>query len=246
MPRQIKIHQTVAVYSDHDESSKTSNFLSEGQIVEFNREKRRNGINWMEIYIDAKKVYIKKDFSKMYIIREAKLSDDSCTVLFFESKDGRGSEFAEVFSATQNEDKSLEEIPMRRVYEGGNKEKYVNLYFDKNTVDVSKTVLAKGDPIMITAERKPFLEIQYGKKTGYLLYDVSYSEIKDWWVMPVIFLIIAAITIGIFVAIYETGWIVVGPILLIPGFIVALIVIVFMQLIIAVLNAIFHNLRKRL
>lgn len=64
--------------------------------------------------------------------------------------------------------------------------------------------------------------------------------------MPVIFLIIAAITIGIFVAIYETGWIVVGPILLIPGFIVALIVIVFMQLIIAVLNAIFHNLRKRL
>lgn len=39
-------------------------------------------MNWMEIYFHGKKNYIKKDFSKMSILRKAKLIDDSCTVVF--------------------------------------------------------------------------------------------------------------------------------------------------------------------
>ncbi len=39
MSRQIKILQPVVLYSAHEENSKTSDFLYEGEIVEFNREK---------------------------------------------------------------------------------------------------------------------------------------------------------------------------------------------------------------
>lgn len=245
MSKKIKIHQTMSVYSSHDGNSKTANFLSEGQIVDFNREKRRNGINWMEIYIDNKKAYIKKDFSKLYIIKDVTISDDSCSVLFFEPKVGNF-EFNGVFFPTQNENESLEEIEIRRIYESGNKQKFIRLYYDKEIADVHKKILAKSDKISISAEKGNFLEVLYGKRVGYILSNVSYDEAKDWWMMPLIILIISAVTIGIFVAILQTGWIVVGPILLIPGFILAVVMIVFIQIIIAIISAIFKNIRKRL
>lgn len=121
MSKKIKIHQTISVYSNHEESAKTSNFLSEGQIVDFNREKRRNGINWMEIYLDNEKKYIKKDFSKIFILKEGKLADNSCNVLFWEPKDSENYKFEDIFLPVQNEVNSLEEIEIRRIYDDGKK-----------------------------------------------------------------------------------------------------------------------------
>lgn len=89
MLKKIKIHQAVSVYSNHDENSKTTIFLSEGQIVDFNREKRRNKVNWMEIYINNQKAYIKKDLSKIFILKNAKLDDDSCSVFVLRTKKSR-------------------------------------------------------------------------------------------------------------------------------------------------------------
>ncbi|OBW41830.1 hypothetical protein AB670_01781 [Chryseobacterium sp. MOF25P] len=245
MPKKIKIHQTVSIYSNHEESAKTSNFLNEGQIVDFNREKRRNGINWMEIYLDNEKKYIKKDFSKIFILKEGKLADNSCNVLFWESNDNENYKFDDIFSPVQNEANSLEEIEIRRIYDDGKKEKWIRLYYDKENANVYKTVLYKKDKITISAEKINFLEVFSDKKTGYILSDVSYDETKDWWMMPLIILIISLVTIGIFIAVLLTGWIVVGPILLIPGFIVAIVVIVFMQIFIAIVSAIFKSIRKR-
>lgn len=246
MLKKIKIHQAVSVYSNHDESSKTTNFLSEGQIVDFNREKRRNKINWMEIYINGQKAYIKKDLSKIFVLKNVKLDDDSCSVLFFEPKKDGYPEFENIFFPFQNEGNSLEEIQIRRVYEGGNKEKFVRLFYDNEVADVHKRILAKKDKITISAEKGNFLEVLYGQKTGYILSSVSYNEAKDWWIMPLSILIMIVVTIGIFAGILATGWIVVGPILLIPGFILAVIVIVFLQIFIAIIGAIFKSIRKRL
>lgn len=89
------------------------------------------------------------------------------------------------------------------------------------------------------------MEVFSDKKTGYVLSDVSYDETKDWWIMPLTIIIISLIAIGIFIGVLLTGWIVVGPILLIPGFIVAIVVIVFMQIFIAIMSAIFKSIRKR-
>lgn len=246
MSNKIKIHQAISVYSEHEENAKTSAFLSKGQIVEFNREKRRNGINWMEIYIEGKKAYIKKDFSKIFIMKNAKLSDESCSILFFEPKKEGYPEFEDIFAPFQNESNSLEEIQVRRVYESGKKEKLIRLFYDKDVADVHKKILAKKDSLIISGERRSFMEVLYGKKAGYVLSDISYDEPKDWWMMPLIITIMIIVTIGIFAAILSTGWIVVGPILLIPGFIIAAIAIVFMQIAIAILSAIFKSIRKRL
>ncbi|MFL9833120.1 hypothetical protein [Chryseobacterium terrae] len=246
MLKKIKIHQAVSVYSNYDENSKTKNFLSEGQIVDFNREKRRNGINWMEIYINNQKAYIKKDLSKIFILKEVRLADDSCNVLFFEPKKEGYSEFEDLFLPAQNDDNTLEEIQIRRVYEKGNKENFIKLYYDENAVDIHNKILIEKDKMIISAEKGNFLEIFHGQKTGYTLSSVSYNEGKDWWIMPLIILIMSVVTIGIFAAILMTGWIVVGPILLIPGFILAVVIIVFLQIIIAILSAAFKGIRKRL
>lgn len=245
MPKKIKIHQTVSIYSNHEENAMTSNFLSEGQIVDFNREKRRNGINWMEIYLNNEKVYIKKDFSKIFILKEGKLSDNSCNVLFWEPKDSENHKFDDVFSPVQNDVNSLEKIEIRRIYDDGKKEKLIKLYYDKENADVYKKILYKKDKIIISAEKINFLEVFSEKKTGYVLSDVSYDETKDWWIMPLTILIISLVAIGIFIGVLLTGWIVVGPILLIPGFIVAIVVIVFMQIFIAIMSATFKSIRKR-
>lgn len=245
MAKKIKIHQAVSVYSNHEENAKTSNFLSEGQIVEFNREKRRNGVNWMEIYLDNEKKYIKKDLSKTFILKEGKLADNSCNVLFWEPKNSENYKFDDIFSHVQNEINSLEEIEIRRIYNGSKKEKWITLYYDKENAEVYKKVLYKKDKITISAEKINFLEVFSEKKTGYVLSDVSYNETKDWWMMPLTILIISLVTIGIFIAVLLTGWIVLGPILLIPGFIVAIFVIVFVQIFIAIASAIFKSIRKR-
>lgn len=166
--------------------------------------------------------------------------------LFFEPKKAGYSELESIFSPFQNEDSSLEEIQIRRVYDGGNKEKFIRLFYDSEVADAHKRILAKNDKITISAEKGDFLEVLYGQKTGYILSSVSYNEAKDWWIMPLSILIMILVTIGIFAAILATGWIVVGPILLIPGFILAVIVIVFLQIFIAIISAIFKSIRKRL
>ncbi|MGD1318426.1 hypothetical protein [Chryseobacterium sp. 2R14A] len=245
MLKKIKIHQAISVYSNHDENTKTSIFLSEGQIVDFNREKRRNGINWMEIYLNNEKAYIKKDFSKIFILKGGKLSDNSCNVLFWEPKN-KNDKFDNVFSPVQNETNSLEKIQIQRIYDEGKKTKLITLFYDKEYVDVNKKVLYKKDKITISGEKINFLEVFYDQKTGFVLSDISYDEAKDWWMMPLIILIMSLVTIGIFLVILMTGWIVVGPILLIPGFIIAIVVIVFMQIFVAIISAIFKGIRKRL
>ncbi|WP_435525061.1 hypothetical protein [Chryseobacterium indoltheticum] len=118
----------------------------------------------MEIYINNQKAYIKKDLSKIFVLKNVKLDDDSCSVLFFEPKKEGYSEFESIFFPFQNEGNSLEEIQIRRVYEGGNKEKFIRLFYDSEIADVYKRILAKNDKITISAEKGNFLEVLYGKK----------------------------------------------------------------------------------
>lgn len=123
MPKRIKVLQPVVLYTAHAESSKTSDFLHEGEIVKFNREKRRNGMNWMEIYFHGKKNCIKKDFSKMSILRKAKLIDDSCTVVFYVSKTAENYGFNDVFTPHQLDGIDQGVIKMKRIFDEAQKRK---------------------------------------------------------------------------------------------------------------------------
>lgn len=246
MAKRIKILQPVAMYAAHEENAKTSDFLHAGEIVEFNREKRRNGINWMEIYVAGKPVYIKKDFSKMYIVKEVKLSDDSCTIILIEENDGIKRSFSEVFSASRIENhENNASVKLSRIYDSGKKEKYIELFYDKSAAEVTTKTLTKKDKFDITSENKNFLEVLYGKKTGYILSGVDYSESKDWWMMPFVYIVMIAVAILAFAIIFKTGWIVIGPILLIPGAILAFILMLLLKIIFGILNFFFQKIRKR-
>ncbi|MBB4805096.1 hypothetical protein HNP38_000368 [Chryseobacterium defluvii] len=246
MSKQIKILQPVKIYSDHEYEAETSNLLNAGDIVKFNREKRRNGIDWMEIFINNRKVYIKKDMSKLFILKEAKLMDNSCTVVFYKPKNDIKYKFNEAFTVHQFADKDQGSIRMRRIYEVATKEKYIDLYYDKDMIEVSKTVLAKGEKIIITSENRSFLEILYGKKTGYILADVAYYEARNWWVIAVGVIVALGVISGSFYALIDSGRTVVGPILAIPIIIIVAIIVFFIKFFLAIINIIFQNIRKRL
>ncbi|MGX5686351.1 hypothetical protein ACWKWW_17515 [Chryseobacterium cucumeris] len=246
MSRRINILQPLAIYSAHEENSKTSDFLHEGEIVEFNREKRRNGINWMEIYLKGKKSYIKKDYSKIYILKKAKLIDDSCTVVFYESKTRVNYDFHDVFTSHALEKMSQESIKMKRIYDHAQKEKYVHLFYNDNDVEVSKRILAKGEEVIITNEKGMFLEVLYGKRFGYILSDVAYYEAKNWWMIVVAMLVLLGIIGGSFYSLIDNGWTITGSILAIPAIIITAVIVICIKFVLAIFNMIYQNIRKRL
>lgn len=246
MSRRINILQPLAIYSAHEENSKTSDFLHEGEIVEFNREKRRNGINWMEIYLKGKKSYIKKDYSKIYILKKAKLIDDSCTVVFYESKTRVKYDFHDVFTSHALEKMSQESIKMKRIYDHAQKEKYVHLFYNNNDVEVSKRILAKGEEVIITNEKGMFLEVLYGKRFGYILSDVAYYEAKNWWMIVVAMLVLLGIIGGSFYSLIDNGWTITGSILAIPAIIITAVIVICIKFVLAIFNMIYQNIRKRL
>lgn len=246
MIKYIKILHPVTLYSSHEEDSKTSDFLHEGVIVELNREKRRNGINWMEIYLKGKKNYIKKDFSKIYILKKVKLTDDSCTVVFYKSKIGENYDFHDVFTPHQFDNMDQETIKMKRIFDHAQKEKYINLYYNKTAVEVSKRILAKGEEVIITNEQGMFLEVMYGKRFGYILSDVGYYEAKNWWMIVVAILVLLGIMGSSLYSLIDNGWTIGGSILIIPALIITAVVIICIKTILVIFNFIFQNIRKRL
>ncbi|MCS3532212.1 hypothetical protein [Chryseobacterium sp. JUb7] len=245
MLKKIKIDQSVSIYSSFNENSKTLDSLNEGQIVNFNREKRRNQINWMEIYFQGKKAYIKKDFSKICILRRARLLDNSCTVIFYEAKDDKKYKFGEIFTSHQFDDLNQGSVKMKRIYDEAQKEKTVNLYYNKTKAEVSKRIFAKGEELIIARDQGGVLEVLYGKKFGYILSDVAYYEARNWWIIAVAVLVVLGIIAGSFYALIDNGWTITGKILLIPAIVITLIIVVFIKFILAIFDIIFQNLRKR-
>jgi hypothetical protein len=110
---------------------------------------------------EGKKTY-KKDFSKMYILKKARLIDDACTVVFYESKTENKYEFYDVFTPHQLEGMNQESIMMKRIYDEAQKEKYINLYYNKTLVEVSKRILQK-ERLLLPAKKERFWKFYTAK-----------------------------------------------------------------------------------
>lgn len=243
--KKIRILETIPLYSDTNLESKTSQLINNTNIVDFNREKRRNGINWMEIFVNGKKLYVKKENDKMNIVKRAKLIDNSCTVIFYKAKDGGYHEFNEVFTPFHLENINQETITMMRIYDESQKKELVDLYYNVNNFEVSKSVFAKDEDILITNERKDFIEVLYGKKIGYVMGSVSYYEAKNWWYFIVLGFVLVLTIVGSVYIFNDGGWVVRGGIVLIPMVIASIVIIVFIKSFLFVINSIFAEIRKR-
>jgi hypothetical protein len=77
MERYIKTLNTVQVYSNHSKNSQLVKTFPPDELISFNREKRREGINWLEIYLDGnEKGYVKYNKQDVFICKYAELNDD--------------------------------------------------------------------------------------------------------------------------------------------------------------------------
>lgn len=245
MLKKIRINQTIPVYSDHNENSETGVCLYNGNIVDFNRVKHRNGIDWIEIFFQNKKAYIKKDFSKIYTLKRARLLDDAYTVIFYQSEKNRDNDFHEIFTTHRFNDRNQEAVIIKRIFAESEKEQSVTLYYNLEEVHVSKRIFAKGEEMIITGKKGMFLEVLYGRKQGYILSEVSYYELRNRWMFIVAILVTSGVFGGSLYALIETGWSVRGSLLAVPAVVISIIIIAVVKFILSANTIVFNHIRKR-
>jgi hypothetical protein len=257
MSRYLHILNDTEVYSGHSLSSQIIETLPAGSLVSFNREKRREGINWMEVYMnDGSKAYVQKNKKDVFICVYAELEDDEAHGFCYRPKNGHQRSFSELFTPVITPDLSVphngkEYIELKRVKQiTKGAEKTLTLEYDPAVVDVTPLLLTKGNNFYLVAEDEPqkaVLELNDPDLNKLvLLKGTGYTSIADKWITPVAYVIMIVTLIATFLAILSTGWIVIGTILLIPAFIMAFIAIFAVKIVIAVIAGIFGQVRKRL
>ncbi|ADV50612.1 hypothetical protein Celal_3346 [Cellulophaga algicola DSM 14237] len=87
MDKFLRILKPVKVYAKHESKSRIIKELAPDELILFNREKRRNQQNWMEIYLEKDKVgYLKKDSDTFFRCSFASLNDEISTGFNYEFK----------------------------------------------------------------------------------------------------------------------------------------------------------------
>jgi hypothetical protein len=261
MERYIKTLNSIPVYSNHSENSQVIKTLPADEFITYNREKRREGINWLEIYlVGNEKGYVKYNKQDVFICKYAELIDDEAIGFDYTSTTigNKKLSFTEIFEPVlinQGDDRETHfenkraRIEVKRV--DGNKTKTITLKYDSNFVTVIPFSMQKKEMFYITYEDRRlndvFIKVDnlVGKR-GYLLHSTSYTESKDNW-MSTIGTIAAIITVIAFILFFlSTGWLVMTGLYIIPAVIVGAIVIIILKIIFKILGTIFHQIRIRL
>ena len=252
MSKYIRTLQPVEIFRDHTSDSKILKTLDADQLIRYNREKRRNGINWMEVYVDSvTKGYLKKDKSKIFLCKHAVLEDEEAVGINYTSKNGQPLSFFDAFTTGPGALSAPTTIEINRLKD---KEKgdieYLKLGYDPNIVDVKFFRLKKKYKFYVTYKDesdKKLIQINtLDGAHGYILPKTDYTETKDLWMKYLLYVIViisGLITFGVALAL---GWLVIGLILFIPGAIIGAILVFVLKLIFMGLGEVFHQIRKRL
>ncbi|QKX06034.1 hypothetical protein HN014_14340 [Aquimarina sp. TRL1] len=256
--RYLKILQALPVYADHENNAKKILTLIPQELIPFNREKRRNGINWMEIYLENDKIgYIKKLPGAFYKCEQVSLDDES----------------VKGFSYSYRTDNTEEQLPMDRLFfpQGylnpdkeqigtikleciekaeENKMSYIDLEYPAALIDVEEIRFRKGDKFYITHKSDDkhdiFMEVDnFLGKQGFLLKKTNTSNLEDKWMYSISITIAILTVLGIFLGFLANGWIVVSGLMILVGIVVAFIFVFVLQIILMILKGIFNQIRKR-
>lgn len=257
MNRYIHTLQDVPAYTHHSASAQILQTLPAGIMVPYSREKRREGINWMEIFLtDGSKGYVKKNRDEIFICKYAELDDDEAQGFNYSLNSNSSKPFFELFTPAGNAahtppaDDHLW-IELKRIKDREkNRTEQTTLAYDPNEVTLTPFRLRKKNLFYVTRQdpkfKNPFIEVtDKNFNKGILLSGTSYTETKDKWLFPIFYIVVAAVTILTFLAILSTGWILIGFLLLIPGIIAGAIVAFVVKLVITILAGIFQQIRKR-
>lgn len=251
----LKILKKIPVYANHEANAKIIRNLFPNQLIPFNREKRRNGTNWMEIYLNDNEIgYIKKKSNTFYQCEYVSLDDESAIGVSFISKTGTSLPMDRLFfpegylSLSRNNISKVKLESIKNAAE--NKMIGITLEYPKELIEVKTILFKKGEKFYITNKTEGkndiFLEVNDLKnKQGFLLKKTNYSNLEDKIIINLSIAIVALIALGIFLAFLANGWIVVSGLMIVVGLVAAFVFIFVLQILILILKGIFGQIRKR-
>ncbi|QCE39931.1 hypothetical protein [Psychroserpens sp. NJDZ02] len=254
MKRYLRILKPTKVYSRHELSSSHLTTLEPDTIISFNREKRRDKVNWMEIYIeDKKEAYIKKDHDNFYKCQNVILDDDSVQGFSVIYKTSKKPLFDSLFHQkdTLTEIENIGIIKAESIEDAKEGKKIdIQLAYNKDLIQVDPFVLKKKEHFYIInnvfGKKYIFIEIDNLKgKKGFILKKTNYTKKGDEWMKPVIVIIMILVVGGLILIGLSAGWLAISGLMLIPAVIVAIVAIVVLQIILMIIKGIFNIIRKR-
>ncbi|GEM_PF-1928987 len=254
MKRYLKILTPINVFQNHDLQSPIIDTFQPDQLIHYNREKRRDGKNWMEVYIGEDGIgYIPKERDTFFKCEFVKLNDQLAEGFHIDFKTEEFNSPYTIFHPAGtlgiNEDK--EKITFKSVEDASEgKEIAAEVEFLTKHAMVEPIFFRKNEEFYVTHEifGKNFIFKEVNDlngRQGYILKKSNCSNREDAWVAPVGILIAIVVILGIIIAILQTGWLVISGLMIIPAIIVAVVVIVVIQIVLSILKGIFNMIYKR-
>jgi len=244
----------ISIYQNHDVNSPVIGTLEPKIMVKFNREKRRNGVNWMEIYLkDGSLAYIQK--SELYTVCQL-VSVRNDIINGFDYKwldpanEGQQLPFEQVFDKTIEPKEGFSRLKLNALSENGEDDLEIIFDYDTALIEVTTFKLKSDDEAYQMKEYYPktefLIEIDDLKgRKGYIL-NGSKLKAEGELIFEVLFWgVIIATVIGLFVAFYQAGWIVISGLMVLVGLGVAFVVMIVAMIIKEILKGIFRQIIKR-
>ena len=244
----------ISIYENHDLNSSIIGTLEPKVLVKYNREKRRNGVNWIEIYMkDDSKAYIQK--SELYTLcTSVSVRNDSIQGFNYKwidpKNEGQMLPFEQVVFKNSELKPGFERFKMNALSGSDEEDKEIIFEYDTSLIEVNTFKLLREQEIY---QLKPYypkaeflIEIDNLKdQRGFILNGSKLKE-QGEEVFEVLFWgIIIATVIALFVAFYQAGWIVVSGLMVLVGLGVAFVVLIAAMIVKEILRGIIKQIVKR-
>lgn len=246
----LKTLQEIDVYPKHELTAIKIKTLPPETFVPYNREKRRNGSNWMEIYLENdKKAYIKREDNTFFKCEKVTLDDQSALGFKYTQKLTPPLPFKELFfpKGGSHHIESLVETVQLKSIEDSTENKMISLDLEYPTklIETERVFFSKDEEFYITNKFLPFIEVDNLKgKKGLLLEKTKTSSLYGKWMGYIAVSIAIIVVIAIFLGFLANGWFVISGLMVIVGFIVAIIAVVMIQILLMSLKGLFDYIRK--
>ena len=251
----LRTFAKIDVYRAHEENAPIIKTLEPDTYINFTREKRRNGINWIEILLEGDEpAYIKKNKADYIICVKASLSDKTAKGFNYQFLNGE-TDFHKAFNGEnpfQETEAYDAKAELSRLEDDDDaKQQSFNLSYDTAKVQVERISLTKDEEFYVTRDEYTnggisFIEIDNlnGKK-GLFMDTLSYSEAGDKWMGPLTIVLTILATIGVIAFGLSLGWFVFGKIIILIGLVIAVVCVIVINIIVMILKGIFNAIRKR-
>ncbi len=262
MSKLIRILQPTPIYTEHSLSSRKIRDTAVDEYIPYKRIKLREKVRWYEVILDNEKLgYVRKDNTTVFKCSYVELEDDESHGFNYKLKTDKTLDFNAVFFPKRDlvpvdddsDNTTVKNVEVKQIKDlEKNKARYIDLYYNKNTVEVERFFFNKKEKFHLTYEpdyssKEVLIEVNNFKdKKGYLLKKTNHGLVSDKWMTYLSYVIITICTVATFLACLATGWLVIGFVLIIPGIIIGFLIMLVLQIAISILKGIFNEIYVRL